>query len=136
MSDNNNKNQIATEEELNAEQQKPITREEMNSVIGQKNLDENKTKSTLLEKEKIKADLKKSTHGWLSKIFGGVPDVIAMYLGCLLCILLLIIVIVDMSVSYCKTNTFSPTILKEIIPILTLTLGYFFGRKKAIKTSN
>ena len=64
--------------------------------------------------------------GLLDNFFGLKPEI---YMAFIICVLIIIIACILSFMEYKITKTFSYEIWKQIVPIITLALGYIFGKK-------
>ena len=66
--------------------------------------------------------------GFLGKLFGIKPMNIAMNIAFMICAILFFIVVVDFIRICIQGESFNMELLETIIPVITLSLGYIFGK--------
>lgn len=73
-------------------------------------------------------DNKSKEGGILGRFFGTKPMNIAMNIAFMICAILFFIVVVDFIRICIQGESFNMELLKTIIPVITLSLGYIFGK--------
>ena len=73
-------------------------------------------------------DNKKQEAGLLGKIFGTKPVNIAMNIAFIICAILLLFVTIDIIRACILNQSFNLELFEKILPVITLSLGYIFGR--------
>ena len=66
--------------------------------------------------------------GWLGQIFGVNTRNSSIHIAFIICIVLLLFCCIDLLHSFCKGNTLTSEIWNLIFPVVTLALGYIFGK--------
>ncbi len=66
--------------------------------------------------------------GIMGKFLGTKQTNVAMHIGLIICVILLLIVIVECIHSYFVKDSINMDLVSAILPIITLFLGYIFGR--------
>ncbi len=74
--------------------------------------------------------LKQIESGKMGEILGTKMPNMAVYSAFLLCRYLLIFAGVSMFISWCCGETFNLELIKIIIPVFTMSLGYMFGKSE------
>ncbi len=72
--------------------------------------------------------IKQMESGKMGKLLGTKMPNMAVYSAFLLCCLLLLFAAIDMLLSCCSESSFSLELIKIIIPVITMSLGYMFGK--------
>lgn len=71
---------------------------------------------------------KEKDGGVLGRFFGIKPINVAMHIGFVICAILIFVVIIDAIHSYCIGQSINLDLLEIVFPIVTLSLGYIFGK--------
>lgn len=71
---------------------------------------------------------KEKDGGIMGKFLGTKSSNLSMHIALIICIMLLIIVIIDMIHAYIVGNNINLDLINLIIPVITLSLGYIFGK--------
>ena len=71
---------------------------------------------------------KEKEGGFMGKFLGTKSSNLSMHIALIICCLLILIVIVDMIHSYIIGNNINMDLISLIIPVVTLSLGYIFGK--------
>lgn len=73
---------------------------------------------------------KQTESGEMGKLLGTKMPNMAVYSAFLLCRYLLILAGISMLISWCCGETFNLELIKIIIPVFTMSLGYMFGKSE------
>lgn len=74
------------------------------------------------------AQIKKKDGGWFGKIFGANTKNASIHIAFVICCVLLVFCGIDLLHSFCGENTITSEIWTLIFPVVTLALGYIFGK--------
>ncbi|MBO5270504.1 MAG: hypothetical protein J6B77_06950 [Clostridia bacterium] len=66
--------------------------------------------------------------GYMGKFLGTKPANVAMHIALIICFLLIAIVIIDSVYSYTKGEGINLELVNIIVPVVSLSLGYIFGK--------
>lgn len=66
--------------------------------------------------------------GWMGKFLGNHPTNVSMHIGFLIPVLLIILIMIDTIHSYRIGQAISLELVKTVLPVITLSLGYIFGK--------
>ena len=71
---------------------------------------------------------KEKDGGVMGKFLGSNASNVSMHIGFILCILLIILIAIDFFHSYYVGESINMDLVKTIIPVITLSIGYIFGK--------
>lgn len=72
---------------------------------------------------------KEKDAGWLGKVFGANPSNASINTAAIICILAILVCVIDIGVgAYWRCGAINQDIWSKIIPVISLALGYIFGR--------
>ena len=66
--------------------------------------------------------------GVMGKFLGNKPANASMNIGLILCVLLIIVLLVDIIHSYCVGESINMELVNTVVPVITLSMGYIFGK--------
>lgn len=69
--------------------------------------------------------------GWLGKILGTNTRNAVIHVGLIICIILVLVLVMDCMHAYCADKDINMDLVDIIIPVITLYLGYIFGKGPA-----
>ena len=73
---------------------------------------------------------KEKDGGFMGRFLGTKSSNVSMHIALIICCLLILIIIIDMMHSYIIGNNINMDLISLISPILTLSLGYIFGKSE------
>ena len=71
---------------------------------------------------------KEKDGGVMGKFLGNKPANASMNICLILCVLLIIILLVDIIHSYCVSEDINMELVNTVVPVITLSMGYIFGK--------
>lgn len=71
---------------------------------------------------------KEKDGGVMGKFLGNKPTNASMNICLILCVLLIIVLVVDIIHSYCVGKSINMDLVKTVIPVIALSMGYIFGK--------
>lgn len=71
---------------------------------------------------------KEKDGGVMGKFLGTRPANASMHIGFIICVFLILILIIDFFHSYAINKDINMDLVNQIIPVLTLSMGYIFGK--------
>ena len=71
---------------------------------------------------------KEKDGGVMGKFLGNKPANASMNISLILCALLIVVLIADFIHSLCVSESINMELVKTVVPVITLSLGYIFGK--------
>lgn len=66
--------------------------------------------------------------GMMGKLLGTDSKNVSMHIALILCISLILLIVIDFVHAYCVSQEVNMELVNKIIPVVTLSLGYIFGK--------
>ncbi|MBP1544689.1 MAG: hypothetical protein J6A16_11395, partial [Oscillospiraceae bacterium] len=73
-------------------------------------------------------DNKGKDGGIMGRFLGNKPSNVSMHIALILCLSLIILIVIDMVHSYFVNENLNMDLINLIVPVVTLSLGYIFGK--------
>lgn len=105
------------------------TNDTLKDLLNSENLDKLSASAQIIAVEKI-LDNQGKKSGASGNLFGNVKENILLYCAFWLCVILLIFCGIDILRAICCGESAYTDLVENVIPVITLTLGYMLGQNK------